>query len=435
MSPESLGKLAIVVGGGPAPGINSVIGAATIRACLSGVSVLGVVDGYKHLMRGDTTKILPLGIQDVSRIHFRGGSHLGISRANPTRIPDGVETSVKTLRALGVGMVVSIGGDGTCFLATELSRVSNGALRVVHVPKTIDNDIDLPREEFTFGFQTARHVGVSIVENLMVDAKTTGRWYFVVAMGHNAGHLALGIGKAAGATLTLLGEEFAEKSRAKVGLDRVADTLVGAMVKRLAAGKSHGVALLAEGLADVLDDGDLAAVGGLFRDEQGHVQISDIDIATMLRDRVRQKLKELGLPLTVVSKNIGYELRCADPIPFDMEYARDLGHSAARFVIEGGSGAVVTMHADKFRAIPFEDMLTPEGRTRVRMVDLGSDRYRIAYSYMVRLKREDFDDPDTLVKLARTANLSTEAFRERFAKITDREPRLLPLYSSLNSTS
>ncbi len=432
-STASSGKLAIVVGGGPAPGINSVIGAATIRACLSGVPVLGVIDGYKHLMQG-SPKVVELGIQDVSRIHFRGGSHIGISRANPTRVPGGVEASVRALVGLGVTMVVSIGGDGTCFLATELSRLGSGALRVVHVPKTIDNDIDLPREECTFGFQTARHVGVSIVENLMVDAKTTGRWYFVVAMGHKAGHLALGIGKAAGATLTLLGEEFVDKGK-KVGLDRVADTLVGAMVKRLASGKVHGIALLAEGLADVLDERDLEECGGLFRDEQGHVQISDVDIGTLVRDRVRTKLKELGVPLTVVAKDIGYELRCADPIPFDMEYARDLGHSAARFLIEGGSGAVVTMHADKFRAIPFPDMLTADNRTRVRMVDLGSDRYRIAWSYMVRLKREDFGNPVILRTLASTANLSPEAFQARFFPVTDREPRALPLYSTLNSTS
>lgn len=428
------GKLAIVVGGGPAPGINSVIGAATIRACLSKVPVIGVLDGYKHLARGDTSRVIPLGIQDVTRIHFRGGSHLGISRANPTRIPGGVEASVRALKELGVTMVVSIGGDGTCYLATELLRVADGALRVVHVPKTIDNDIALPPEEFTFGYQTARHVGVSIVENLMVDAKTTGRWYFVVAQGHKAGHLALGIGKAAGATLTLVGEELYEKGK-KVGLDRIVDTLLGAMIKRLVSGKPHGIALLAEGLVDVLDDKDLEECGGIARDEQGHAAISDVDIGTIVRDRVRTRLKELGISLTVVAKNLGYELRCADPIPFDMEYARDLGHSAARFVIEGGSGAVVTMHADKFRAIPFSDMLTPDGRTRIRLVDLGSDRYRIAWSYMVRLKREDFDDEATLAALAKTANLTPDGFRQRFFHVTEREPRLLPLYTTLNATS
>ena len=113
-------------------------------------------------------------------------------------------------------------------------------------PKTIDNDLDLPQDIFTFGFQTARHIGVEIVKNLMVDAKTTSRWYFVIAMGRKAGHLALGIGKAAGATLTLIPEEFGKEVR----LRTIVDTLAGAIIKRLAHGRTDGVAVLAEGLVE-----------------------------------------------------------------------------------------------------------------------------------------------------------------------------------------
>ncbi|HSO36223.1 MAG TPA: 6-phosphofructokinase, partial [Labilithrix sp.] len=193
-------KLAILVGGGPAPGINSVIGAATIRANLSGVEVLGVQDGFKWLIEGDTSRVTPLTIADTSRIHFRGGSTLGISRANPTKSPELLARCLDTLNRLGVGMLITIGGDDTCFSSSSLAKASRGKLRVVHVPKTIDNDLDLPQDVYTFGFQTARHIGVEIVKNLMVDAKTTSRWYFVVAMGRKAGHLALGIGKSAGAT-------------------------------------------------------------------------------------------------------------------------------------------------------------------------------------------------------------------------------------------
>src|SRR5438046_4534672 len=80
-------RLAILVGGGPAPGINSVIGAATIRACVSGIPVLGIRDGFSAIMRGDTSKVRPLDIEAVSRIHFRGGSCLGTARANPTKDP------------------------------------------------------------------------------------------------------------------------------------------------------------------------------------------------------------------------------------------------------------------------------------------------------------------------------------------------------------
>src|SRR6185369_8838744 len=159
-------------------------------------------------MEGDVTRVSALTIGDTSRIHFRGGSHLGISRANPTKSPELLRRCLETLDQLGVGMLVTIGGDDTCFSSASLARASNGKLRVVHVPKTIDNDLDLPQDVYTFGFQTARHIGVEVVKNLMVDAKTTSRWYFVVAMGRKAGHLALGIGKAAGATLTLVPEEF-----------------------------------------------------------------------------------------------------------------------------------------------------------------------------------------------------------------------------------
>src|SRR6185369_12453157 len=222
------GKLAILVGGGPAPGINCVIGAATIRARLSGVEVLGIRDGFEHIMAGDTSMVVPLEIEEVSRIHFRGGSILGIARANPTKDPALLETTVRSLLSLGVDKLLTIGGDDTAFSALRIEAAAAGRLRVAHVPKTIDNDLDLPPDIDTFGFQTARAVGAELVKNLMVDAYTTHRWYFVIAMGRKAGHLALGIGKAAGATLTLVPEEFGAGT---FPLSMLVDTLAGAIIK------------------------------------------------------------------------------------------------------------------------------------------------------------------------------------------------------------
>ena len=115
---------------------------------------------------------------------------------------------LESLRTLGIGALVTIGGDDTAFSASCLARAAAGEVRVAHVPKTIDNDLPLPGGMPTFGFETARSVGVQLVNNLITDAMTTSRWYLVVAMGRSAGHLALGIGKAAGATLTLIAEEF-----------------------------------------------------------------------------------------------------------------------------------------------------------------------------------------------------------------------------------
>ena len=169
-------RLAILVGGGPAPGINSVIGAATIRGVLEGVEVLGIRDGFEWIMQGNVDKVRPLTIDEVSRIHFRGGSHIGISRANPTKNPEHLENTVISLLRLNVSQLITIGGDDTAFSAMKLEEKAQGRIQVVHVPKTIDNDLDLPAYVDTFGFQTARHIGVDIVKNLMVDAKTTSRW-------------------------------------------------------------------------------------------------------------------------------------------------------------------------------------------------------------------------------------------------------------------
>src|SRR5207253_2897523 len=191
-----------------------------------------------------TDHVVPLTIDAVSRIHLRGGSYLGIARANPTKDPQLLENTVNALLRLGVSQLITIGGDDTAFSAMKLEQHAAGRFRVVHVPKTIDNDLDLPPHIDTFGFQSARHYGVDILKNLMVDAKTTSRWYFVIAMGRKAGHLALGIGKAAGATITLIGEEFTPPIR----LRTIVDTLVGAIVKRLSYGRRDGVAILAEGL-------------------------------------------------------------------------------------------------------------------------------------------------------------------------------------------
>jgi ATP-dependent phosphofructokinase / diphosphate-dependent phosphofructokinase len=420
-------KIAILAGGGPAPGINSVIGAATIRSCLSGYEVLGIQEGFKYLIEGDTSHVTPLTIADTSRIHFRGGSTIGIARANPTKDPKLLAKTHEALKKLDVGKLITIGGDDTAFSAYKLAEASGGDLQVVHVPKTIDNDLDLPFETPTFGYQTARHIGVEIVQNLMTDARTTGRWYFVIAMGRKAGHLALGIGKAAGATLSLIPEEF-QGAR----LSTIVDTLTGAILKRLSYGRNDGVAVLAEGLVEILPEADLAELANVERDEHGHIRIAEINFGDIIKHAVEKKLASLGVKTTIVAKNIGYELRCADPIPFDMEYTRDLGYCAARYVIEGGTNALVTLQNGHFRPMPFAQIMDPQtGRMRVRMVDVDSTRYRIAHSYMLRLKKEDFADEAALAKLATAAKTTPAKFREMFESVVANERPLKSLRDSL----
>src|SRR5436189_405115 len=293
--------LAILVGGGPAPGINSVIGAAVIRARLEAVDVLGVRDGFEWIMQGDIDHVTPLDIGEVSRIHFRGGSYIGISRANPTKNPAHLDNAVLALLRLNVSQLITIGGDDTAYSAMKLVEKAGGRMQVVHVPKTIDNDLDLPPYVDTFGFQTARHYGVDIVKNLMVDAKTTSRWYVVIAMGRKAGHLALGIGKAAGATLTLVAEEFPKPIR----LQAIVDTLVGAIIKRLSYGRRDGVAIVAEGVVLGIDADDLTQLEHVERDAHGNVRIAEVNIGEILKGRVQKRLADFGIKTTIVAKNIG----------------------------------------------------------------------------------------------------------------------------------
>jgi ATP-dependent phosphofructokinase / diphosphate-dependent phosphofructokinase len=406
--------LAILVGGGPAPGINAVIAAATIEARNHGLRVLGCYDGFKWLERGDSEHVTELAINDTSRIHFDGGSILRTSRTNPTRTPDGIAHVAHTLQHLGVEHLITIGGDDTAYSASRLARAMPG-LTVAHVPKTIDNDLPLPSDIVTFGFTTACNLGKDLVRNLMQDAATTERWFFVTVMGRHAGHLALGIGGSAGATLTVIAEEFPEH---QIGLDRLADILEGAIVKRRTHAREHGVAILSEGLAEKLDP---ETVGPVERDSYGNVRLTELDLGRLLKERVTSSLRARGLDITIVAKDLGYELRCAPPGAHDIQYSRSLGYWATRFLLDGGSNAMVTIQAGRLVPIPFGLMLDPKtGKIRVRYVDIESEMYQTMAAYMIRLKPDDFDDPDRQAALAAAANLDEKDFVKRFRPLVGR---------------
>ncbi len=413
-------RLGILVGGGPAPGINSAIGAATIEAVNSGLEVIGILDGFEHLAAGRTDMVERLVISAVSRIHTSGGSILRTSRTNPTRNPQDLWRALQALQDMGIKYLVTIGGDDTAFGAAELARAAQGGLCVAHVPKTIDNDLPLPGGMPTFGFETARHVGTEVVLSLMEDSRTTNRWFFVVVMGREAGHLALGIGKAAGASLALIPEEFPQE---RIGLDLVCKVLEGAMLKRRAMGQKYGLAVIAEGIAEKLDPEELAQIPGVVieHDSYGHPNLSEIPLATILRRAVRQRFADRGERLSMVEVTLGYNLRCAPPIPFDIDYTRTLGYGAVRFLLsepkdeEQRDGGLICLQDGHLRVVPFQDLRDPEtGRTRVRKVDVESEHYAVARKYMIRLERRDLENPEMLGKLAGAASISPEAFSRTF---------------------
>ncbi len=403
--------LAILVSGGPAPGINAVIAAATIEARNRKMRVIGCTDGFRWLAQGDVKHIVELKIGDVSRIHFEGGSILRTSRTNPTRSPGGVRRVAKTLRHLKVNQLITIGGDDTAFAASRVAKALSN-LTVAHVPKTIDNDLPLPGSIVTFGYTTACNLGKDLVHNLMQDAATTERWFFVTVMGRHAGHLALGIGGSAGATLTVISEEFSEE---KIGLDHIADILEGAIIKRRAQGRNQGVAILSEGLAERLDPGTL---GPVEKDAYGNVRLGELDLGRLLKERVTGSLRARGIEVTVVAKYLGYELRCAPPGAYDIQYCRSLGYWAARFLMEGGSDAMVTIQAGRLVPIPFSEMIDSQsGKIRVRFVNVQSESYQTLYEYMIRLKPEDFSDPKVVRRLAKAGRMSVSDLTARFGSL------------------
>ena len=403
--------MAILVGGGPAPGINAVIAAAVIEARNQGARVLGCYDGYRWLIEGDVSHVEELEIAGVSRIHFEGGSVLRTSRANAARSAETLQAVTGALGRLGATHLLTIGGDDTAFGAARIAQALAGRIAVAHVPKTIDNDLPLPTEIPTFGFTTAVDVGKDLVRNLMNDAATTGRWFFITVMGRHAGHLALGIGGAAGATLTVIGEEFPP---GRVDLTHVTDILEAAIIKRRAHGRDHGVAVLAEGLLERLDRETL---GPVERDAYGNLRISELEfeLSSLLKRRVTASLQARGLDVGVIAHELGYELRCAPPGAYDIQYCRSLGYWATRFLLGGGTDAIVTVQAGRLVPIPFRDLIDEAtGRIRVRYVDVASDTYRTLLAYMIRLTRKDIEEPESLRALARAGALSEAAFVERF---------------------
>jgi len=431
-------KLGIIVGGGPAPGINGVIGAAAIESINNGIEVLGFYDGFSHLAGhsfDNQRHVRPLSIADVGRIHFDGGSILRTARTNllDTRNLDEsmvVEADpVKTDRVcerlldLGVTLLLTIGGDDTALSARFVAERSKGRIRVAHVPKTIDNDLPLDSNLPTFGFTSARSLGSLLVANLMEDSRTANRWYIVETMGRNAGFLALGIGKAAGATLTIIPEEFPDTTT----ICDLASVIEGAILKRRTMGRCDGVVVIAEGLAYKL--GDVEELSRMLGrevpvDAAGHPRLSEVPLARLLKEEITRRFVERDDSVALVAHTLGYELRCARPASYDLAYCRDLGHGGVRMLIDSEhdlpTGVMVTVQHANLVPVPFEDMIDPvTHRTRIRHVDVSSYSYRVARAYMIRLEREDLESPTTLESLAREARLTPYEFRLKFEPIVN----------------
>jgi 6-phosphofructokinase 1 len=409
-------RVGILVGGGPAPGTNGVISAIAIETIKSGRTAIGFHDGFEWLAQRYTDEQHALTIEECARIHLQGGVMLGTARTDVTKGTESLDNTIAALKKLEIEALVTIGGDDLVRSSAAVERETNGSIKVVQVPKSIDNDLMLPGSVPTLGYETARHVGVELVRRLMEDARTTGRWYLAVTMGRPTGNLTLGIGKAASATCTIIPEEFDQK----ISLDNIADVVEGTIIKRRAMGRTYGVILLSEALVEHFDKNEVAELQDVDRDAQGNIRVAEIDLGRKVKNEVQVRFERRNIKVTIVDKSIGYELRCASPIPYDAEYARDLGYAAFNYLLRDGSNSMITIQGGDFRPVPFSEVLDSHtGRGRQRFVDVETESYRVARDYMVRIGPRDFTDEASITKLCEAGCLTRSEFMARFGKFAE----------------
>jgi 6-phosphofructokinase len=401
--------LAMLCGGAPAPGINGVISSITIEALNSNCSVLGFFEGFRQLRQG---KSMAMSIEfgDITRSYNTGGSMIRTSKYQ-LQTAAHVDNCLRVLQHHRVRYLVTIGGTQTAYSASLVVTAAAAAkykISVVHVPKTIFNDVEGVGQ--TFGFSTAREVGMQLVQNFANDARTMQRWYLLVCMGQKAGHLTLGISKAGAATVTIIPEDYLSRSN-PLTFSELATVLEAAIYKRRAMNKEYGVACISEGLVSCLDQKELT-------DRFGDLDTAHSELGRHLTIELLKRFAKRGIEQTVVSRNIGNELRAAAPNASDITLTRDLGFAATRVLMDGGNNVLVTLKSGQIHVIPLSSILdASHSSTQIRRVDTDSLSYQVAQSYSIMLRQPDLQDTGFLQKLARSANMTASEFMLAFQSV------------------
>lgn len=393
----NLETMLLLACGGPAPGANAVIAGAALAARAFGVMLLGAKGGLADLLDRGGSALVPIDLVRAKKLLRKGGSWLHFSRVAPARL---VPARVRqALRERKVRAVVLIGGEGTASLVLWFQK-NLPEFPVIMAPKTVDLDLALPSGIPTFGFATARARGAELVASLLTDARSCDRWYVVIAQGRDSGHLPLGIATAAGANQALIREQFAA---GLPSIEYLADRIAGSVLKSRWLGELSGVAVVAEGLAPP------------------GVEPSACGLGKQCCEAASGVLRELGLDVKVLPKDLGYELRGQEPVAFDVEYARNLGFAAVEALLDGHTGVVVAFEQGQRVIIPLSRLLDASGeRMQRRPVQLESCAAKIAFQSMTELTAQDLDDPERLAALSSLTNLGPEAFRRRFESVVER---------------
>lgn len=365
--------IAILCGGGPAPGINTVVATVTKVFLKDGYRVLAVHEGYKGLF-AENPEVEELTYEKADQIYSRGGSAVKMSRFKPKDEDFNTRLFVRE----GIELLVTIGGDDTASTANRLTKYlaeNNVQIRNIHVPKTIDNDLPLPEGVPTFGFTSAKEMGVSIGKVIKAEAATTQNWYLLMSMGREAGHLAFEIGKGIHASMIIIPEMF---NKTQITIDKVVRLIISSMIKRRLVGQKSGVAVVSEGIFHFLKDEDIASSGIRFDfDAHGHPELSEVSKAHVITRILKNRLKELGLDIICRPVEVGYSLRCVDPSAFDLTYCTTLGIGVKKLYDEGHTGCMVAVNLEE-EVIPvyLKDVEDEHGKIRTRLVNIDKEVVR-----------------------------------------------------------
>jgi len=382
--------VAIVCGGGPAPGINTVISSVSKAFLKSGYKVLGVHEAYKGLF-SENPKTVEITYEWADVIYDQGGSAIQMSRFKPKDSDFRVDFFEKN----NIDLLVTVGGDDTASTANRITKfLHNNKIEIknIHVPKTIDNDLPLPEGVPTFGFNTAVEVGSTIGKTIKTESLTTNNWYTLTSMGREAGHLAYEIGKSTQASMIIIPEMF---NKTQITISKIVDLVVSSIVKRKTMGIEPGVTVISEGVFHDLTDEDIKNCGIVFSyDDHGHPELNKISKAHIFSALIDDRIKEIGLTTKNRPIEVGYSLRCCPPVAFDIAYCTSLGYGVKKLYDEGYTGCMVSQDSDK-NIIPIylKDVEDEQGKIRTRLVDMENEDVKTVFNVNLDyLSEEDYDN-------------------------------------------
>lgn len=381
--------IAILCGGGPAPGINTVVATVTKVFLKEGFRVIGIHEGYKGLF-AERPEVEEMTLEKADRIYDRGGSLIKMSRFKPKDEDFNTRLFVREK----IELLVTIGGDDTASTANRLTKYlaeNHINIRNIHVPKTIDNDLPLPEGVPTFGFHSAKEMGVNIGKIIQTEAATTQNWYLLMSMGREAGHLAFEIGKGIHASMVIIPEMF---THTEITIEKIIRLIVSSMVKRRILKQKPGVAVVSEGIFHFLKDEDIASSGIVFSyDTHGHPELSEVSKAHVISRILKKWLKDLNLPIICRPVEVGYSLRCVAPSAFDLTYCTTLGTGVKKLYEAGYTGCMVAVNQqDEVIPVYLKDVEDENGKIRTRLVNMNKasvqETFRENMYYLTSQDRE-----------------------------------------------